>query len=558
MMRIERNNNSALTAIIVACLSFAGCLLTLDTSGVVLGDSDAAQAADGDVLIDGDAADVVAPDGEGDTLVDGDIAEFFDTLDVDAQDPDAPDSADADLDTRSDADIDVTPAITCVDLDCVAEGRDCDEGTAGEDAACGECLSGFIEDGDECVAPSCRAAGDCTPDPVASEWGVCGGYADTCAREGTQTRLVYTGDCVSGQCEVTSVEQSQPCPEMRVTDGDACVIGSTVGECRSGTCVEPGLDLGDACTADSQCPSSSWCSTVSGFRRCSPRLFSGQSHQMDFVYVPSGTFSQGTPGATNVDLPYTATLTRSYFVSRTEVTQGQWKAATGGTNPAYFQNSTCTNGTCSSTENANNSGPVEQVDLYSTLAYANWLSSQNGLQQCYSLIPSSCADSVSDWAAGDTSCTGATFTGLGCTGYRLLTESEWERAARGGTTSPYYWGESTDTSTVGQHAWFSSNSGSRTQGVGQKLMNGYGLYDMSGNVWEWVWDWVYLPDGSNWHFYPSGSATDYVGPSTGSFRGFRGGSWDFSASFLPSAFRNGGGPTDRVDDLGVRLARTLP
>jgi hypothetical protein len=199
---------------------------------------------------------------------------------------------------------------------------------------------------------------------------------------------------------------------------------------------------------------------------------------------------------------------------------------------------------------------VEKVDWYSALAYANWLSSQNGLQQCYTL--SGCSDSSTGWHDGAHSgCTGATFTGLGCTGYRLLTESEWERAARGGTTSTYYWGEATDTTTVGQYAWFSDNSGGRTQPVGQKVMNAYGLYDMGGNVYEMVWDWVYT--SSAWIPYPSGSATDYLGGSSGSGRGLRGGSWFNSASFLRSAFRgNGFFPSFRDYDLGVRLARTVP
>jgi formylglycine-generating enzyme required for sulfatase activity len=333
--------------------------------------------------------------------------------------------------------------------------------------------------------------------------------------------------------------------------GATSVTSSSDSGFRQVTEPAPGT-FGATCSIDSQCPSGSWCSTVSGFRRCSPRLFAGVSHQMDFVYVPSGTFSQGTPGATNEERPYTATLTRNYFVSRTEVTQGQWKAATGGTNPSCFQ---ATAGTSCSTTNAFDAGPVETVDWYSALAYANWLSIQNGLQQCYTL--SGCSDSSTGWHDGAHSgCTGATFTGLGCTGYRLLTESEWERAARGGTTSTYHWGEATDTSTVGQYAWFNGNAGSRTQGVGQKVMNAYGLYDMSGNVWEWVWDWVYT--SSAWIPYPSGSATDYLGGSSGSFRGFRGGGWNNSASNLRSARRDYDVPWYRYNGLGVRLARTLP
>jgi len=269
---------------------------------------------------------------------------------------------------------------------------------------------------------------------------------------------------------------------------------------------------------------------------------------MDFVLVPAGTFEQGTPGVTNEERPYTATITRDYWVGRTEVTQGQWRAATGTTNPSCYQTST---GTSCTTSNANNDGPVESLDWYSALAYANWLSSQNGLQQCYTL--SDCTDpGVPGWGDGlHSGCTGATCTGFTCTGYRLLTESDWERAARGGTASTYYWGSATDTATVGQYAWFSGNAGNRTQAVSAKWPNAYGLYDISGNVWEWVWDWYASA-------YPSVSAADYLGAASGSFRGRRGGSWFSSASVLRSAVRNVGVPTYRVFDLGVRLARTVP
>lgn len=97
--------------------------------------------------------------------------------------------------------------------------------------------------------------------------------------------------------------------------------------------------------------------------------------------------------------------------------------------------------------------------------------------------------------------------------------------------------------------WYDDNSGNRPHEVGEKRANDWGLYDMHGNVWEWVQDWYSSS-------YNSGAVTDPRGPSTGSFRVFRGGSWSYSATYARAAFRSRNTPTLRIYDLGFRLART--
>ena len=250
----------AVGLVVTAWLLSTGCVFGFDTTvpesgGVDEGDGAGVDATDGgelgdapDVETDGDAAaggdGAPEPDAGEPTDADASGVDVNAGPDVDVvvpPDADADTGAEDDADTNpaedADADADVTPPLRCSDLDCDADGRVCDEGDDITDARCGQCLSGFIEEGETCVAPSCRGAGDCTPNPAASEWSTCGGYADACAREGTQTRQVYTGDCEGGRCEVASVEQTRACPDLRETDGEPCVLGAAVGDCASGVCV---------------------------------------------------------------------------------------------------------------------------------------------------------------------------------------------------------------------------------------------------------------------------------------------------------------------------------
>jgi formylglycine-generating enzyme required for sulfatase activity len=202
-----------------------------------------------------------------------------------------------------------------------------------------------------------------------------------------------------------------------------------------------------------------------------------------------------------VDEQPVRTITISAFrMQKTEVTQAQWRQVMTGTalaNPSFF--ATCGD-TC----------PVERV---------SWDDIQTFLQRLSQQDPGK--------------------------NYRLATEAEWEYAARAGTTGDY--GGNGVLSDMG---WWSGNSGGRTQRVGQKLQNAFGLFDMHGNVWEWVNDW-YQSD-----YYRVGPGIDPPGPATGSSRVLRGGSWGSAAIDARSAPRGTGGLSDRGSNNGFRLVRS--
>jgi formylglycine-generating enzyme required for sulfatase activity len=128
--------------------------------------------------------------------------------------------------------------------------------------------------------------------------------------------------------------------------------------------------------------------------------------------------------------------------------------------------------------------------------------------------------------------------------YRPPTEAEWEYGCRAGTTTTWY--ATNDVGTVKEQAWFNANAGGTTHPVRQKTPNAWGLCDLHGNVWEWCLDW--------YGKYASAAVTDPSGPSTGSVRVYRGGSWDFNAILGRSAARRSANPASRFSLLGLRVA----
>lgn len=227
---------------------------------------------------------------------------------------------------------------------------------------------------------------------------------------------------------------------------------------------------------------------------------------MAFVLVAAGTFEMGSPatesGRDADEGPvHAVTLSRPFYLGKYEVTQGQWEAVMG-TTPSRFPR--CGR-TC----------PVEMVSWDDAQAFIAALNRQEGVPV-----------------------------------YRLPTEAEWEYAARAGTQTAYHFGHTARE--LERYAWYGDNGLFRagTHPVGQKQPNGWGLYDMHGNVWEWVADWY------GKHTYSSRPAMDPRGPRTGTQRVFRGGDWAISARHCRAASRGGAAPDNYGAGIGFRLART--
>jgi formylglycine-generating enzyme required for sulfatase activity/uncharacterized caspase-like protein len=235
---------------------------------------------------------------------------------------------------------------------------------------------------------------------------------------------------------------------------------------------------------------------------------------MEMVEIQGGTFSMGSNTGDFDEKPIHQVSLSSFMIGQYEVTQEQYEKVLGY-NPSKFR---------SNLGSANL--PVENVTWYDAVEFCNQLSEIEGFNKVYTI---SITFVEADFSMN---------------GYRLPTEAEWEFAARGGSLSRNYtYAGSND---VGQVGWYNDNSGKQTRVGGTKAPNELGIYDMSGNVLEWCWDWY----GS----YEFGQQSDPIGAFSGGYRVLRGGSWDSSTAYLRSAFRSSGSP-DYRSGIGFRVAR---
>ncbi len=207
----------------------------------------------------------------------------------------------------------------------------------------------------------------------------------------------------------------------------------------------------------------------------------------EMVLVPGGKFLMGRKGVNNNEMPLHQVSIDSFYIDKYEITQLQYLSVMER-NPSYFKGCPL----C----------PVEKVSFYHAKEYCKKL------------------------------------------GKRLPTEAEWEKAAKGGMPGEYYW----EHEKAELFAWYGNNSGSKTQPVGERQPNLFGIYDMAGNVWEWVSDWY------DAEFYKISPGMNPKGPSTGKEKVVRGGSWGDPPERLAHAYRNFKEPDTMYINVGFRCA----
>ncbi len=282
-----------------------------------------------------------------------------------------------------------------------------------------------------------------------------------------------------------------------------------------------------------------------------------------FALIPAGEFTMGDSLDGIRKAPPHQVNVSAFYMGRKEVTKAEWDSVrTWAVSHGYPD---LAEGAGKAAKHSVIAGswwdvvagraadhPVQMVSWRDVIKWCNARSEKEGLTPCYTVSSAIYKTGASDGVACNWS----------ANGYRLPTEAEWEKAARGGLSGKRFpWGDTIShtqanfnndgrytyqTGPMSYHPTYGTGNEPYTSPVGSFSANGYGLYDMSGNVWEWCWD----------RYYASGEQTESGSPASGLARVARGGGWDSRAYRCLAAARDGGNPTYASADFGFRLARS--